>query len=135
MAVISNTAPGLFRLPAKFAHAMKLTDLSNLAALLSPEDAAVLAKEETAKKAKRKIGEGQDVRVYLDKKARRGKSVTVVAELRLSSEMRDKLSKDLKQKMSVGGTVYDDTIELQGDHVTRVAGFLKEQGFIVRVKK
>ncbi len=111
---------------------MKLHDLSNLSALLSKEDAASLSKEATANAAKRKLGEGQDVRVLLDKKARRGKAVTIIEGLRLSTEMRDKLAKTLRQKFSAGGTAERDTIELQGDHVARVVEYLKENGFTVR---
>jgi predicted translation initiation factor SUI1 len=113
---------------------MKLTDLSKLDALLSPDQKQELAREEATTKAKRKIGEGQDVRVILDKKARRGKAVTMIEDLHLSSEMRDILAKELKQKLSVGGTVYQDVIELQGDHTARVVEYLKQQGFTVRTK-
>jgi translation initiation factor 1 len=111
---------------------MKLTSLSNLSTLLTPEESAALAKEDAAKQAKRKIGEGQDVRVFLDKKARRGKAVTIIEGLHLSTEMRDKLAKSLKQKFSAGGTVERDTIELQGDHVPKVVEYLRENGFKVR---
>jgi translation initiation factor 1 len=113
---------------------MKISDLSKLDALLTPGDKDQLASEAASTKSKRKIGEGQGVRVFLDKKLRRGKSVTMIAELRLSNEMRDKLAKELKQKISVGGTVYDDVIELQGDHVSRVVDHLRQNGFIVRTK-
>jgi translation initiation factor 1 len=113
---------------------MKTNDLSSLASLLSNEEKTDLAKREEQKKAKRKIGEGQDVRVFLDKKMRRGKAVTVIEGLRLSTEMRDKLARDLKQRFSVGGTADMDTIELQGDHVSRTADYLRENGFTVRTK-
>jgi translation initiation factor 1 len=111
---------------------MKLNDLSKLSSLLSKEETDSLAKEEAAQKAKRKIGEGQDVHVFLDKKARRGKAVTVIEGLRLSTEMRDKLAKTLKQKFSAGGTAERDSIELQGDHVSKVMEYLRENGFAVR---
>lgn len=113
---------------------MKLTSLSNLSSLLSKEETESLAKEATAKQAKRKIGEGQEVRVFLDKKARRGKAVTVIEGLRLSTEMRDKLARELKQKFSAGGTAEGDTIELQGDHVAKTAVYLKENGFSVKTR-
>jgi translation initiation factor 1 len=111
---------------------MKLPSLADLSALLSKEEQASLAEEAATTQAKRKLGEGQDVRVFLDKKARRGKAVTVISGLRLSTEMRDKLAKTLKQKFSAGGTAENDTIELQGDHVARVVEYLKENGFTVR---
>src|SRR2546430_16706694 len=113
---------------------MKTNDLSSLSSLLSTDEKSQLAKEATEKKAKRKIGEGQDVRVSLDKKMRRGKAVTVIEGLRLSTEMRDKLARDMKQRFSAGGTAGKDTIELQGDHVTRPTENFKQNGFTVRTK-
>jgi translation initiation factor 1 len=112
----------------------KLNDLSSLSALLSNDEKSQLAIEATEKKAKRKIGEGQEVRVLLDKKMRRGKAVTVIEGLRLSTEMRDKLARDMKQRFSAGGTADRDTIELQGDHVQRAAEYLRDNGFTVRTK-
>jgi translation initiation factor 1 len=113
---------------------MKLNDLSKLASLLSPEEAAALSREEATAKARRKLGEGQDVRVLLDTKSRRGKTVTVISELSLSSEMRDRLAKELKHKLSAGGTVHNDQVEIQGDHVKRVVEYLQQNGFTVRTK-
>jgi translation initiation factor 1 len=113
---------------------MKLNDLSNLSALLSKEESDALAKEQAAKQAKRKLGAGQEVRVFLDKRARRGKAVTVIEGLHLSTEMRDKLAKTLRQKFSAGGTAENDTIELQGDHVLKVAEYLRENAFLVKTK-
>ena len=112
----------------------KLNDLSSLATLLTNDEKTQLANEEEKKKAKRKIGEGQDVRVFLDKKMRRGKAVTVIEGLRLSTELRDKLARDMKQRFSAGGTADKDTIELQGDHVARAAEYLRVNGFSVRTK-
>jgi translation initiation factor 1 len=113
---------------------MKLNDLSNLSSLLSKEETESLAKEHIAKQSKRKLGEGQEVRVFLDKKARRGKAVTIIEGLHLSTEMRDQLAKTLRQKFSAGGTAERDTIELQGDHVQKVAEYLLEQAFVVKTK-
>ncbi len=110
----------------------KLNDLSQLSRLLSSEQKEVLANEQASRAAKRLIGEGQEVRVLLDRKARRGKAVTVIEGLRLSTEMRDKLAQTLKQKFSAGGTAIQDTIELQGDHVARVKEYLIQNGFTVK---
>jgi translation initiation factor 1 len=116
-----------------FEEIMKLNDLSNLSSLLSTDDKDALAKEAAAKQAKRKLGEGQELRVFLDKKARRGKAVTAIEGLHLSTEMRDRLAKTLRQKFSAGGTAEKDTIELQGDHVQRVAEYLHKQAFVVKI--
>jgi predicted translation initiation factor SUI1 len=115
---------------------VKLNDLSQLSNLLSAEESEKLTKEAAQKNAKRKPGEtqrdGEPVRVYIDRKKRRGKSVTIVEGLRISSEMRDKLGKELKQLVSAGGTIYDDTIELQGEHVDKVTKYLTELAFKVK---
>ncbi len=111
---------------------MKLNSLTSLSSLLSPEESEFLANDAAAKQARRLIGEGQEVRVLLDKKARRGKAVTVISGLHLSTEMRDKLAKMLRQKFSAGGTAEMDTIELQGDHVVKVKDYLKTNGFTVK---
>ncbi len=113
---------------------MKLNNLSALSTLLSGDETDALAKEAATKQAKRKLGEGQEVRVTLDKKARRGKAVTVIEGLHLSTEMRDQLAKTLRQKFSAGGTAEKDTIELQGDHVAKVIDYLREQAFVVKTK-
>lgn len=115
-------------------ESVKLHDLSSLSALLSKEETASLAKEQAATQAKRRLGEGQEVRVFLDKKARRGKAVTVISGLSLSTEMRDTLAKTLRQQFSAGGTAERDRVELQGDHVTRVVEYLKQNGFQVNGK-
>lgn len=114
---------------------MKLTDLSQLNSLLKPEEKESLANEHAERARKRKIGEGHSVLVSIDRKARRGKAVTVVSELALSTEMRDKLAKEMKQKLSAGGTAIQDTIEIQGEHLERVKQYLEDQGFTVRVRK
>jgi translation initiation factor 1 len=113
---------------------MKLTDLSQLNSLLKPEEKSALEKEHAERAKKRKIGEGHSVEVYEDRKARRGKAVTIVAGLALSTEMRDKLARELKQRLSAGGTAIQDTIEIQGEHTQRVRQYLEEQGFRVRVR-
>lgn len=114
---------------------MKLTDLSQLNSLLSTDEKSALDKEQAERAKKRKIGDGHTVVVYVDRKARRGKAVTIISELALSTEMRDKLARELKQRLSAGGTAIQDTVEIQGEHIDRVRKYLEEQGFSVRVRK
>ncbi len=58
--------------------------------------------------------------VRLDRKGRGGKSVTVIEGLQLSTKESEKLVKQLKTKLGAGGTVKDDSLEIQGDHCDAV---------------
>jgi len=56
-----------------------------------------------------------------------GKNVTVITGIR-DIDIKQ-LTKYLKQKLACGGTVKNNNIELQGDHVKRVKEELIKQGF------
>jgi translation initiation factor 1 len=74
-----------------------------------------------------------DLRVSLDKKQRKGKAVTLItgfSELHLD-DLKD-LAKTLKSKCGVGGAAKDSEIIIQGDHVQKVIGLLKDEGFKVK---
>src|SRR4051794_38857585 len=61
--------------------------------------------------------ETQTARVRLEKRAK-GKVVTVVANLPAEGNDLPGLAAHLKAKCGSGGTVKDDLVEIQGDHVT-----------------
>jgi translation initiation factor 1 len=69
------------------------------------------------------------IRVSLDKKARRGKKVTVVSGLPLAEEALLNLAAGLKQICGSGGTVKDGQIEIQGDHRDRIMADLQNRGY------
>lgn len=74
-----------------------------------------------------------DLRVQLDKKARKGKAVTLVTGFGdLHSEDINDLAKMLKSKCGVGGGAKNGQILIQGDHVVKVIDLLKEEGFKVK---
>jgi translation initiation factor 1 len=72
------------------------------------------------------------VRVSRESKGRKGKEVTLVQGVDLDTDALVQLGKSLKKHCGTGGTVKDGTIELQGDHVTRVVEQLKNQGWLVK---
>jgi translation initiation factor 1 len=88
--------------------------------------AACICKQEDAPK-----GDGI-VRVSLDTKGRKGKGVTLISGLMLSSEELKTLAKELKQKCSVGGAVKEGNIEIQGDHRDRIVEILQTKSFKVK---
>jgi translation initiation factor 1 len=73
------------------------------------------------------------VRVSRDKKGRRGKTVTVVTGLPGGVSALAELASILKRLCGSGGTVTDDTVEIQGDHRERVAAKLTELGHRVKL--
>ena len=62
----------------------------------------------------------QTIRVMLDRKRRRGKTVTVCAGFQLTPKDLKELGKQLKQFCGAGGTSKDNEIEIQGDHREKV---------------
>jgi translation initiation factor 1 len=71
----------------------------------------------------------QRLRVILDTKNRAGKKVTLVSNFQGKLEDLEDLSKKLKTKLGVGGTVKDFEIVLQGDYVQKTKDMLKTLGY------
>jgi len=71
----------------------------------------------------------QKVTVRLEKKARGGKSVTVIEGLQLGQNERQDLLKQLKTRLGTGGTVKDSTLEIQGDHRDALMASLEKMGY------
>ena len=74
----------------------------------------------------------QSLSVSLEKR-KRGKLVTLVSGLTGSAAQNKQLLKALKDDCGAGGTLQAGQIELQGDHRPRIAGWLREQGYPVRL--
>jgi translation initiation factor 1 len=74
----------------------------------------------------------QTIRVVIDRKRRAGKSVTVASGFQLTAGSLAELAASLKKRCGAGGTAADGEIEIQGDHVARVATALERLGYKVR---
>jgi translation initiation factor 1 len=75
----------------------------------------------------------QTVYLHRDSKGRGGKAVTLVKNMILSEEDIKRLSRQLKQACGSGGTVKDGQIEIQGEHREKIAEFLQELGYKVKI--
>lgn len=79
--------------------------------------------EETLDKAK------QMLRIELDKRNRKGKSVTLITGFVGTNEDLQTLEKLLKVKCGVGGSSRDGEILLQGDFRKKVLELLQKEGY------
>ena len=75
----------------------------------------------------------QNLRVWIDRKRRAGKQITLVTGFVGSEDALRELGRMLKGKCGVGGTAKDGEIVIQGDHRDRVVELLAGAGY--RVKK
>jgi translation initiation factor 1 len=63
---------------------------------------------------------------------RKGKPTTIIEGYTGTDEDFKILAKELKTKLSVGGTFKDDSIIIQGDYRDKIMIILKEKGFKVK---
>lgn len=71
----------------------------------------------------------QDLRVWLDRKQRAGKVVTLVRGFAGADDELQALARLLKTKCGVGGGAKDGEILIQGDHRDRVVEILLKAGY------
>ncbi len=74
----------------------------------------------------------QNLKVSLDRKKRKGKSVTLVTGFVGSEEDLKSMGKLLKTKCGVGGTTKDGEIMVQGDFCTKIIEILQREGYKVK---
>lgn len=71
-------------------------------------------------------------KLRVEKAGRGGKTVTVVYDLPRNAPFLKELCTDLKRACGTGGTVENDTVELQGDRRDQVRDLLRTRGFLVK---
>ncbi len=75
----------------------------------------------------------QKLTIQASRKGRKGKTVTVISGFQHSTTKLTELAKKLKSQCGSGGTVKDQTIEIQGDHAPKLVEVLKKLGYPVKI--
>jgi len=74
----------------------------------------------------------QDDPIICKYEKRKGKPITILEGYTGADEDFKKLAKELKTKLSVGGSFKDDKIIIQGDYRDKIMTLLKDKGFTVK---
>lgn len=74
----------------------------------------------------------QDEPIICKYEKRKGKPITILEGYTGANEDFKLLAKEIKQKLSVGGSFKDDTIIIQGDYRDKIMQMLKDKGFNVK---
>ncbi len=97
--------------------------------LLASDDPIELPQEIEIENTDSSLDKNSRVRVFLDRKRRGGKKVTLITGINSNEEDLKELGKSIKSKCGVGGAVKDGEIMIQGDHCTKIMEILKKEGF------
>ena len=74
----------------------------------------------------------ESIHLRIEKKGRRGKIVTIIEGFTGRPDRIEELAREIKIKCGTGGTLKNNSIEIQGDFRKRISEFLTENGFLVK---
>ncbi|RKE95402.1 translation initiation factor [Ichthyenterobacterium magnum] len=74
----------------------------------------------------------QDDPILCKYEKRKGKPITILEGYTGAAEDFKALAKELKKKLSVGGSFKDDKIIIQGDYRDKIMQILEDKGFAVK---
>ncbi len=69
------------------------------------------------------------LKISIERKGRKGKTVTVIQGFSVNPDHLKDIGKKLKQQLGTGGTAKHGMIEIQGDHRPKIARLLGEMGY------
>jgi translation initiation factor 1 len=107
-------------------------EFADLRAILPEAIVKEMEKAEREQKKPGHDGKGKSVKLTLDSKGRKGKTVTVVNGLQHNPQTLEAIAKTLKEYCGAGGTVRGMTIEIQGDQRAKIKEKLTELNYLVK---
>ncbi|AFZ36240.1 translation initiation factor 1 (eIF-1/SUI1) [Stanieria cyanosphaera PCC 7437] len=75
----------------------------------------------------------QNIRIQVTRAGKKGKTVSVISGFQHNQESLTQLLKKLKTQCGTGGTIKDNTIEIQGDHKQKLLQILSQLGYKAKV--
>ncbi len=87
------------------------------------------SQEEEFEEEKTLLPEEQELKVWIDRKQRKGKAVTLVTGFVGTEDDLKELGKELKSKCGVGGSTKQGEIIIQGEVREKVLELLKKMGY------
>jgi translation initiation factor 1 len=106
----------------------KSNSLSDLGGMVYSTNPNYKSEEETSNE-ETLPNEQQDLRVWLEKNHRGGKTATVIKGFAGSDADLESLGKTLKTKCGTGGSAKDGEIIIQGDHREKIMTILSQLGY------
>ena len=107
----------------------KKMELEDLGGLVFSTDPELIPEQDDHEESW--LPEDQSLRVYLDKKQRRGKVVTIIEGFEGTEEDLKSLAKVLKSHCGAGGSAKDGLIIVQGSFVDKISNRLRSDGYHV----
>lgn len=77
-------------------------------------------------------GQKTPLHIVIDKKGRNGKVATIIEGFTVAQEEVEKISKELKKTLGVGGSVREGEILIQGNHIEAVKKILTNLNFKIK---
>ncbi len=70
-----------------------------------------------------------DLRIQFSRKGRGGKTVTIISGFQVKPETLKKLLKTIKAQCGTGGTIKENTLEIQGEHREKILAAVTRLGY------
>jgi translation initiation factor 1 len=107
----------------------RFRSLSDLASLIPEGEKSA---EPSPASSSQHDGKGKSLRMAIERKGRKGKTVTIITGFQHNPQTMELIARLLKQACGCGGTVDGMDIEIQGDQRAKAGAALREMNYAVK---